>query len=229
MATVLLMRHGRTTANTAGILAGWTQGVDLDDTGCDQARAWSTLLAAIPLTLAVTSPLLRCCHTADLALAGQDIPRRTDDRLGECRYGAWTGRHLADLADDPLWRTVQDQPAAARFPDSPTSSGESLADMSARSVAAIREIDTDITTTYGDDAIWLAVTHGDVIKAILADAAGAHLDLFQRWQIDPGSLSIVRYTPTRPYLLRVNDTSSPWQPPRQRTTTDAVPGGGAGD
>jgi broad specificity phosphatase PhoE len=79
------------------------------------------------------------------------------------------------------------------------------------------------------------VSHGDVIKAILADALGLHLDQFQRIQADPCSLSVVRYTSLRPFVLRMNDTGGAVDdltPPKRRRSarrsSDAAVGGGAG-
>ena len=99
---------------------------------------------------------------------------------------------------------VQDQPSAARFPDGEEYAGESLAAMSARAVAAIRETDAGIEADVGASALWVAVTHGDVVKAVVADALGQHLDLFQRIVVDPGSATVIRYTAARPMVLTVN-------------------------
>ena len=85
-----------------------------------------------------------------------------------------------------------------------------------------------------EDALWVACSHGDVIKAILADALGLHLDQFQRLVVDPCSVSVVRYTATRPYVLRSNDAGSDlaaFAPPkkrRRRKADDATVGGGTG-
>ncbi|MCA0435476.1 MAG: MSMEG_4193 family putative phosphomutase [Austwickia sp.] len=233
MATVLLIRHGRTAANAAGLLAGWTPGVDLDDKGRDQARALGARLVDVPLALLVSSPLTRCLQTADLVLTGRGVPRREDERLGECRYGAWTGRPIAELVTEPLWRVVQTQPSAARFPDGPEHPGESIRAMAARAVAAVRECDAAVEAEHGPGAVWAAVSHGDVLKAVLADAAGCPLDLFQRWHVDPASVSVVRYTDQRPFVLRTNDTAGTWSAlpavaPHAAASGDAVVGGGAG-
>jgi len=79
----------------------------------------------------------------------------------------------------------------------------------------------------------MAVSHGDVIKAVLSDAAGAHLDQFQRIQVDPASVSVVRYTDRRPFLLRSNDTGGELghlvPPPEAEVPAgDATVGGGLG-
>ena len=218
MPTVLLVRHGRTTANASGVLAGWAPDVALDEVGQDQASALGVRLhtAGMPLARLVSSPLPRCLQTAQLLAAQlpapegeRGIPIETDERLGECRYGAWTGRPLKDLAAEALWRTVQDQPSAAVFPDGEAFPGESLAGMSARAIAAIRELDREVESAHGAHAVWLAVSHGDVIKAVLADALGLHLDQFQRIHVDPASVSVVTYTSRRPAVVRVNDVVGP--------------------
>ena len=76
--------------------------------------------------------------------------------------------------------------------------------MQDRAVAAVRRHDARVAAEHGDDAVWLAVSHGDVIKSILADALGTHLDLFQRIHVDPASVSIVRYTESRPFVIGTN-------------------------
>ncbi|MFF2115688.1 histidine phosphatase family protein [Kitasatospora sp. NPDC058184] len=203
MPTLLLVRHGRSTANTAGILAGWTPGVDLDDTGRDQAAALAGRLAGIPLVRAVSSPLERCRQTLEplLAVRPELGPPAEDERLGECHYGEWTGRPLAELAKEPLWRTVQDHAAGAAFPG-----GESLRELSHRTVDAVREWNRRIADEHGEDAVWIACSHGDVIKAVVADALGLHLDHFQRISVEPCSVTAIRYTPQRPFVLRMGDT-----------------------
>lgn len=225
MSTVLLVRHGLT-ALTGPALAGRTAGVHLDDRGRAQAENLARRMAPLPLAAVVTSPLERCVETADAIIAAQQVtpPRHVDERLIECGYGDWTGRALKELARDPLWKVVQTQPSAVRFPN-----GESLPEVAARAVQAVRDWDARL----GADALWVACSHGDVIKTVLADALGLHLDQFQRIVVDPCSTSIVRYTDTRPYVMRVNDMGSdltPYVPPkrRRRKRQDATPGGASG-
>lgn len=232
MATVILVRHGRTTANASGMLAGRLKGVRLDEAGRAQAAAAGERLAAVPLTALVTSPLERCRQTAREILSRQcGTPAQLTDRaLTECDYGEWQGQSLKTLVKDPLWRVVQAQPSAVEFPG-----GESMAAMQARAVAAVRRHDAAVTAEHGPDAVWAAVSHGDIIKAVLADALGLHLDLFQRLHVDPASLSIVRYTDARPYVLASNThagdlgwLAAPPKRRRRRRSDDAVVGGGAG-
>lgn len=225
MTTVLLVRHGLTAA-TGHSLTGWTPGVGLDERGRAQAKALADRLAPVPLAAVVTSPLDRCRETAEAiiaARAGQpgsasepgdarqlgDAGRQgdaappveltVDERVGECRYGDWTGKSLKELAKDPLWPVVQAHPSAVRFPGP---GGESMLDMQHRAVSAVREWNDKL----GKDATYVICSHGDVIKAIVADSLGLHLDQCQRIVADPGSLTAIRYTSLRPFLLRMNDT-----------------------
>ena len=221
MPTVILVRHGRTTANADGVLAGWAPGVFLDEHGQEQAAAVAERLAAVELDALVSSPLDRTMQTADAIAERQPgAPRHVDDRIGECQYGEWTGRRLAELADEPLWATVQGHPSAVTFPG-----GESMPAMQQRAVSAVR----DWNARLGDDAVYAMVSHGDVIKAILADALGMHLDAFQRIQADPCSLSIVRYTAMRPFVVVMNDTGRDLRSLKAKHDGgDAPVGGGAG-
>jgi probable phosphomutase (TIGR03848 family) len=227
VSTLLLVRHGLT-AMTGPVLAGRTPGVHLDERGQKQATAVAERIAVLPLAAVVTSPLDRCLETAQAILDGQvgEPAWQVDDRLIECAYGDWTGKAIKELAKDPLWKIVQTQPSAVRFPN-----GEGLAEMATRAVAAVRDWDAKL----GDDAVWVACTHGDIIKAVVADALGLHLDQYQRIVPDPCSVSVIRYTSTRPYVIRVNDVGGDlagFAPPKRRrrksSGTDATIGGGTG-
>lgn len=237
MTVVLLVRHGLT-ASTGKALTGWLAGISLDDRGQAQAAALAARLAQVPLAAIVSSPLERCVETATAIAIGQAASTQEDagamavqidDRLGECKYGDWTGQPLRKLAREPLWRVVQAHPSAVRFPGP---DGEAMSAMQQRAVAAIREWNEKL----GKDVSYLVCSHGDVIKAILADALGMHLDMSQRIQVDPCSLSVVRYTTLRPFVLRMNDTGGDaaalaglaGHRTRARAESDAQVGGGAG-
>ena len=198
MTTVLLVRHGLT-ATTGHVLTGWTPGIPLDDRGQAQAAALAARLAPLPLDAIVSSPLERCQQTAAAIAATRDGQQViTEDRVGECRYGDWTGQPLKKLMREQLWRVVQAHPSAVTFPGP---GGESMPDMQHRAVAAVR----DWNARLGKNATYLICSHGDVIKAIVADSLGLHLDQCQRIQADPCSLTVIRYTPLRPFLVRMND------------------------
>ncbi|WP_055482083.1 histidine phosphatase family protein [Sphaerimonospora mesophila] len=231
MTTLLLVRHGLTEL-TGPVLAGRTPGVHLDGRGHEQADALARRLAPLELDAIVSSPLERCRETAAAIARGRALSVETDERFEECGYGEWTGRPLGDLAKEPLWQVVQAHPSAAVFPG-----GEAMAEVQSRAVRAVREWNERL----GDKATYLVCSHGDVIKAIVADALGLHLDQFQRITVDPASLTVIRYTPLRPFLLRANDVGGEVGnlTPRSEvpedtgggeniTGSDAAVGGGAG-
>ena len=235
MATLILVRHGRSTANTSGVLAGRSPGVRLDDTGEEQAARVGERLSGIRLAALVSSPLERCRQTAKgIAVRQATAPTVAREKeLTEVDYGEWTGEALKTLAKEPLWKVVQGHPSGATFPG-----GESLAAMSARAVAAVRRWDSRVEQEHGTEAVWAAVSHGDVIKAVLADALGMHLDAFQRIVVDPAAVSVVRYTAGRPFVLTMNSHAGDLahlQPKpavkgrrRKAASSDAAVGGGAG-
>ena len=233
MPTLILLRHAKSSANGAGVLAGRTPGVQLDETGTAQADTVVRRLAGVPLAEIVTSPMVRCEQTVAPLAADRGLVPTIEPELSEVDYGSWTGSALKALSKEPLWRVVQSHPSAAVFPG-----GEGLAGMQARAVAAVRRHDARIAAEHGPRAVWLACSHGDVIKAVLADALATHLDNFQRIIVDNCSISVVIYTETRPFVARINDLGGdvaglipPKSKRRSRTkaaSSDAVVGGTTG-
>jgi probable phosphomutase (TIGR03848 family) len=231
--TLILLRHGKSTANGAGVLAGRAEGVQLDETGAAEADNLVQRLAGVPIAEIVRSPMLRCEQTVAPLATDRGLTPLVEPGLSEVDYGSWTGSALRTLAKEPLWRVVQAHPSAAVFPG-----GEGLAGMQARSVAAVRRHDARIAAEHGPHAVWLACSHGDVIKAVLADALATHLDNFQRIMVDTCSISVVIYTETRPFVARINDRGGdvagliPPKPRRRRRpkapSSDAVVGGATG-
>ncbi|MEU8146563.1 MSMEG_4193 family putative phosphomutase [Nonomuraea sp. NPDC048901] len=226
MTTLLLARHGLT-ALTGPVLAGRTPGVHLSEAGRAQAAALAGRIAGVRLDAIVSSPLERCQETAQAVAEGRGMAVQTDERFVECGYGAWTGRPLKELAKEPLWQVVQAHPSAVTFPE-----GEALTEMQHRAVAAVREWNQRL----GEKGVYLACSHGDVIKAIVADALGLHLDQFQRITADPGALTVIRYAPLRPFVLRLNDMGELQLPEdseekdggEKLSGSDAAVGGGPG-
>lgn len=226
MTTLLLARHGLTDL-TGPVLAGRTPGVHLSEAGRAQAAALAGRVAGVRLNAIVSSPLERCRETAQAVAQGRELEVRIEDRFIECGYGEWTGKPLKELAKDPLWQVVQAHPSAVTFPE-----GEALAEMQRRAVSAVREWNQHL----GEKAVYLVCSHGDVIKAIVADALGLHLDQFQRITADPAALTVIRYAPLRPFVLRVNDMGELRLPEDSEekdggeniTGSDAAVGGGPG-
>ena len=193
--TVVLVRHGRSTANTAGILAGRTPGVNLDDYGRGQAAAVADRLAGTRFDRLISSPLERCRQTAGpvrrgLRPAGRD---RRPVRRGRLR------RLVGSAAQGPGHRTALADRAAAclrgRLP------GRRGAGRRLRAGGRGDPGHPRLSARQADQTV-LICSHGDVIKAILADALGMHLDAFQRIVVAPASISVIRYTPLRPFVER---------------------------
>ncbi len=230
--TCLLVRHGQSTANGDGVLAGRLPGIHLSQVGHEQVARLAARFADSGVVRVVSSPLERCLETARPLAAALGVDVLPDGDLEECAYGAWTGRRLAELVKEPLWATVQDDPASARFPDHDRYAAESLGEMAERVVGAVRRIDAEVAAASGQRAMWVAVSHGDLIKAVLADATGAGLAHFQRYTADPASVSAVRYGERHTFLLAANDLAPDLGrfrvPDDKRSGDDAVVGGGPG-
>ena len=203
MTLVLLIRHAHSIANGSGILAGRTEGIGLSSSGKKQARDLARRLGDIPIKSLRSSPLERCEATISpwLQKLSETNPRlavQIDEDLSEVDYGDWTGRKLRALSKESLWKKVQEKPSRVTFPK-----GESLSDMQVRAMKAVkRGLDK-----RGKGHVVL-ISHGDVIKAIIASALNLHLDEFQRIVIDPASVSILDYSNSKPRLILMNDSRS---------------------
>jgi probable phosphoglycerate mutase len=202
MTQLLLIRHAHNDWVNRR-LAGWTPGVHLSDEGHAEASALAQRLADYRLDAVYASPLERAQQTARYLAEPRGLPVRTLEGLGEVRYGSWTGRELSALRHEPLWRTVQARPSLARFPD-----GESLAEMQARALAALEALRRD-----HPNEVVAVVSHGDVIKALVAHYTGMHLDHFQRLAVATASLTVVRISDEGARLILFNDTGHVPAPP----------------
>jgi probable phosphomutase (TIGR03848 family) len=194
MRLLLLLRHA-VTEQTGARLSGWLPGLHLSEDGRQQAERLAERLAPVPLDAVYASPLERCQETAAVLADARGLKVETLEDIGEIHYGDWTGRELKELAKQPLWKTVQATPSAARFPD-----GESIFEMQARAVLAIERLrEAHLRQTIA------VCSHADVIKALTCHYLGMHLDLFQRVAVSPASVTAFAFGPV-PYLVRLNDT-----------------------
>lgn len=186
MLRILFVRHGQSQANVTGTLAGRQPGVELSDAGREQAAAIGSALARVPLVAIVASPIARTVATAGaIAKAHEPVMKVSRDQaFTEIDFGDWSGRKLAGLAHQPLWKQVHTAPSMATFPH-----GESMTAVSHRSVAGLDKLIAKYDNPKADVTTIVVVSHADVIKLMLAHAMGIHLDLFQRIQVDPGSTS----------------------------------------
>lgn len=223
---VILIRHAHSSANGSGILAGRTAGVHLSPLGKMQARKLAIRLGDIPIKNLRLSPLERCAETiapwlrkTDPDLLNARPPIQIDPDLAEVDYGLWSGKKLRALAKDPLWKVIQESPSSVTFPN-----GESMIAMQER---ANRSVQSALSKRGRGHVV--LVSHGDVVKSIIASALNMHLDAFQRIVIDPASISILDYSASMPRLLLMNDSLSKLNPDLfERRVARSVIGGGSG-
>ena len=202
MATLILVRHA-TTAATGKRLGGWTRGVHLDDAGREQAERTATALADLPLRAVYASPLERTQETARIVARPHRLRVRTRRGIGEVDYGEWTNQPLSQLRRRKLWPTIQSTPSRVTFPG-----GESIRGAQSRAIDAVEAIAKD----HGDEVV-AAVSHADVIKAVLAHYLGMHLDAFQRLVVSPASTSMVHLPAGGPPTVLACNTPGPLPTP----------------
>ena len=199
MPKIVLIRHAHSTANAAGVLSGQLPNVNLSKSGQEQAERLAERLGKLTIAQVHVSPMDRCSQTLApwLAKYGKGVTVTLEPNLVEVDYGKWSGKKLAKLSRAKLWRKVQGQPSAVTFPD-----GESLAQMQVRAMQSVHDF------FASDQEMTIMVSHGDVIKAIVASSMGMHLDDFQRIVIDPASITILESNGGAIRLTRLNDSDS---------------------
>lgn len=207
MTLVFLIRHAHSSANASGILAGRSEGIQLSPLGKRQAKDLARRLGPIPIKSLRSSPLERCGQTISpwvkkISQIDPKIKVEIDQDLSEVDYGDWTGRKLRALSKETLWKKVQEQPSQVVFPQ-----GEGLAAMQGRAMRALHHG----LAKRGKGHVML-VSHGDVLKSIIAASLNMHLDEFQRIVVDPASISILDYSSSRPRLILMNDSRSRLSP-----------------
>lgn len=234
MPVIVLLRHGLSSANTAGILAGRAPGVSLTEDGVRALEDTLRMLPRSDFSRLLHSPLTRCAETAAIAarFAGFGTTEVAEDFI-ELDYGDWTGRRLEDLVTTPEWETVAQRASQMRFPG-----GESIAEAADRAVAGVAGLVAELRAVEeakreaaqasaeeagkdgGDLREWaMVVSHGDIIKAIIADALGMPLDDFQRLSVAPGSFTVIDYTGRVPVMTAMSITAA-------GLSVSGVPGGG---
>ena len=199
MSLVVLVRHAHSQANAAGILSGRRPNIALSEKGRTQAQELAIRLGELKVKELRVSPLQRCIETIDPWVSTKSRIRRIEDHgITEVDYGKWSGRTLRSLSREKLWKIVQENPSRVFFPD-----GEGMANMQAR---AIESMHLALAST-GTGAV-VMVSHGDVIKALVAANLGMRLDDFQRIIIDPASVTVFDFSSKTPRLLLLNDSHS---------------------
>jgi probable phosphomutase (TIGR03848 family) len=199
---LVLIRHAHSESNAAGILSGRIPNVHLSSKGVKQSEQLSQRLGSFPVAQMRISPMERCFETVSpwindfILVTNPKFEPIIDPMLNEVDYGDWSGKRLATLSRKNEWKTVQESPSRMYFP-----SGEGIAEMQSRAMKSVHEV-----ASLSASKVAVFVSHGDVIKSIVASALGMHLDEFQRIIIDPASVSVIEYNSVKPRILLVNDT-----------------------
>ena len=219
MARIVLLRHAHSIANEKNLLAGRTAGITLSKTGEEQAKDLIARLGAIQFDQVAISPLQRCRETIDPWLTSTGAKSRivVDDSISEVDYGSWSGKTLSSLRRKAQWKVVQDFPSQMTFPE-----GESLLEMQGRALSGFYRLNA-----VKGKGPRLLVSHGDVIKSIVAHCLGMHLDQFQRLVIEPASLTIIDTDSGTSRLVRFNDAKGFLS--SEKSTNQSAIGGSTGN
>ncbi len=193
MPILLLIRHGETDWNRSGRVMG-DQSIPLNQTGERQAHACAEVLSRTPITGIFTSPVLRAVQTAEILRLPQGAPLYHIPGLSEIGVGDWINRYWQDFADDPAKREWYTQPDQAR-----PSGGETLREVQRRAVAAVEQV-----IDSAQDRPYVFVSHGDVIRAILAHYLHLDLAIIRHARIDHVSASGLELTGHAAQLLFLN-------------------------
>ena len=192
---ILLIRHGINDYVKKGLLAGRTPDVHLNEDGLAQAASVAERLGGEKIAAVYSSPLERCRETAEPLAARLGLELRLLEDVKETDCGEWTGQALDELRKADTWQQVQINPSGFRFPN-----GESMLEIQARMVAALERLQRE----HASETI-AVFSHSDPIKLAVAYYAGMPLDLFQRLDVSPASISELDFSPLRVRIVRLND------------------------
>jgi len=222
VARLVFIRHAHSTANDAGILSGQLPGVSLSKKGIKQAHDLVERIGASSFDSARISPLQRCEETITPWLNSKYSKGLKsyliDDALIEMNYGTWSGRKLSSLSREKMWREIQERPSTVQFPG-----GERMKAMQKRAFSSVSD-----ALAEKKNGTHLFVSHGDVLKAVVASLLKMKLDDFQSLVIDPASVTVIDFDGSKSRLLAFNDSHSPIAPmTTMEKSTRARLGGGS--
>ena len=193
MTEIFLIRHA---ANdwVGRALAGWTPGVHLNAEGRRQAQWLAPALSASGIGAIYSSPLDRAMETAEPLADALGLKVEPREEFGEIRFGDWTGREIAAMESDPLWQRFNRFRSSTRIPG-----GETMLEVQQRMVSGLEGL-------RRDDGKRVAVfSHGDPIRAALAHFAGIPLDLLDRLEVAPASVSRIGLADWGARVISVNE------------------------
>jgi probable phosphoglycerate mutase len=138
-------------------------------------------LASLELAAVYTSPIQRCRETASILAGPHGIRPRTRKGIIEVDYGDWTGRGLKSLYRLKAWRSLMADPVGFRFPN-----GETLDEVRRRSLRSIEML----AARHGEETV-MAVSHGDVIRSIVAHSLTGSVERIHRLHVAPLGVTVV--------------------------------------
>jgi len=195
MPIFLLIRHGENDFVKQGRLAGRLPGVHLNEKGLAQAAEVAEKVKGAPVKAVYSSPLERTMETAEPIAHALDLEVLPRTGLLEVDVGEWQNKTLKELARRKIWRAVHTSPSRVHFPG-----GESFAEAQQR---IFQEIEA-LALRHSEKELVVCVTHSDLIKLAVAYFIGLPLDMFQRLQIHPASISALQVGETSSRLLTLN-------------------------
>jgi probable phosphomutase (TIGR03848 family) len=222
VARLVFIRHAHSTANDAGILSGQLPGISLSKKGRKQAQDLVDRIGASSFDSVRVSPMQRCEETI-APWINSHYSRgmksyQIDESLIEMDYGSWSGRKLSSLSREKMWKQIQERPSTVQFPQ-----GERMKAMQKRALTSISD-----ALLEKKNGTHLFVSHGDVLKAVVASLLKMKLDDFQTLVIDPASVTVIDFDGVKSRLLAFNDTHSPIAPlTSMEKSTKALLGGGS--
>jgi probable phosphoglycerate mutase len=163
------------------VLAGRMRGVSLSAAGRAQADAVAAALADQGLAAVISSPQPRARETASPIAARHRLEPHIEPDLDEVDFGDWTGMRFDALAVRADWRAFNTFRAMAPVPG-----GETMQQAQMRATGAILRL----RDAFPGQAL-AVVSHGDIIKSVIAHVLGVPLDLFRRIEISPASCSVL--------------------------------------
>ena len=199
MTTFLLVRHALCDPVGRSI-AGRQPGIHLNDAGRRQAERLAAWLEPIALDGIYSSPLERALETARPIGVARGLKVEATEAWNEINFGDWTGQALADLDPIPEWQRFNTLRSSSAIPG-----GENMAEVLGR---VLRELDRLKALHPAPTACVAVVSHGDVLRTLVAYALGVPLDLLQRLEISPASVSVLQVSDQEPRLLLLNGTNA---------------------
>jgi len=191
---LLLIRHAHHDYIGKAI-AGWLPGVSLSEFGRSQAAAFPKRLARSGISAIYSSPLERARETAAPLAAGLGMEVEIREGLREMNFGEFTGQTMAELDINPLWHQFNLSRSNTRAPG-----GELMLETQARMVAELERIRYE-----NPDGVVAVFSHGEAIRTAVMHYAGIPLDLRQRIEVHPASVSTVDLFAHGPRIVRLNE------------------------